>query len=100
MSVRGSNPGGVKRYSHPYPSILALGPTQPPVQWVLGASTWKESVEGMALTTHPHVLPPLRMSRGQLKCDGTCAETRFRLSAKWMGPFKSAGASVQSNTGG
>jgi len=36
---------------------------------------------------------------GQLKCDGTRAETRFRLSAKRMSPFKSAGASVQSTTG-
>jgi hypothetical protein len=33
------------------------------------------------------------------KCDGTRAETRFRLSAKRTSPFKSAGASVQSNTG-
>jgi hypothetical protein len=39
------------------------------------------------------------MSRGQLKCDGTRAETRFRLSAKRTSPFKSAGASVQSTTG-
>jgi hypothetical protein len=31
----------------------------------------------------------------RLKCDGTQAETRFRLSAK----FKSAGESVQSTTG-
>jgi len=37
--------------------------------------------------------------RGQLKCDGTRAEIRFRLSAKWTSPFKSAGASVQSTTG-
>jgi len=29
-----------------------------------------------------------------LKCDGTRAETRFRLSAKRTSPFKSAGASV------
>jgi len=29
--------------------------------------------------------------RGQLKCDGTCSETRFHLSAKWTSPFKSAG---------
>ena len=29
--------------------------------------------------------------RGQLKCDGTRAETRSRLSAKWTSPFKSAG---------
>ena len=38
-------------------------------------------------------------SRGQLKCDGTRAKTRFRLSAKRTSPFKSAGASVQSTTG-
>ena len=38
-------------------------------------------------------------SRGQFKRDGTRAETRFRLSAKWTSPFKSAGASVQSTTG-
>ena len=37
--------------------------------------------------------------RDQLKCDGTLAETRFRLSAKRTSPFKSAGASFQSTTG-
>ena len=37
--------------------------------------------------------------RGQLKCDGTRAETRFHLSAKRASPFKSAEASVQSTTG-
>jgi len=45
--------------------------------------------------------------RLRLKCDGTRAETRFRLSAKRTCPFKSAGggggggggASVQSTTG-
>jgi len=36
--------------------------------------------------------------RGQLKCNGTRAETRFRLSAKRASPFKSAGASFQSTT--
>ena len=36
--------------------------------------------------------------RLRLKCDGTCAETRFRLSAKRTSPFKSVGASVQSTT--
>ena len=35
----------------------------------------------------------------RLKCDGTRAETKFRLSAKRTSPFKSAGASVQSTTG-
>jgi hypothetical protein len=34
-----------------------------------------------------------------LKCDGTRAETRFRLSAKRTIPFKSTGTSVQLNTG-
>jgi hypothetical protein len=37
-------------------------------------------------------------SRVRSKCDGTLAETRFRLSAKWTSPFKSAGASVQPTT--
>ena len=36
--------------------------------------------------------------RGQLKCDGKLAETRFRLSAKRTSPFKPAGALVQSTT--
>ena len=35
----------------------------------------------------------------RLKCDGTRAETRFRLSAKGTSPFKSAEASVQLTTG-
>jgi hypothetical protein len=34
-----------------------------------------------------------------LKCDGTRAEPKFRLSAKRTSQFKSAGASVQSSTG-
>ena len=38
-------------------------------------------------------------SRLHLKCEGTSAETRFRLSAKLTSPFKSAGASVQSTSG-
>jgi len=37
--------------------------------------------------------------RLRLKCDGTRAETGFRLSAKRTSSFKSAGASVQSTTG-
>ena len=35
----------------------------------------------------------------RLKCDGTCAETRFRLSAQRTSPFKSAGVSFQSIAG-
>ena len=37
--------------------------------------------------------------RDRLKCDGTRAETRFRLSAKRTSQFKSAGASVQTTAG-
>ena len=44
-------------------------------------------------------LPGKNPRRLRLKCDGTCAETRFRLLAKRMSPFISAGASVQSTTG-
>ena len=39
------------------------------------------------------------MTRLLLKCDGTHAEIRFRLSAKRTSPLKLAGASVQSTTG-
>ena len=43
--------------------------------------------------------PAIPSGRGQLKCDGTRTETRFRLSMKRTSPFKSARASVQSTTG-
>jgi hypothetical protein len=46
---------------------------------------------------HSHIAEGF--SRPSLKCDGTRAETRFRLSAKRTSPFKSAGVSVQSTTG-
>jgi len=46
----------------------------------------------------PAVLQPNTFGRMRLKCDGTRAETRFRLSAKRTSPFKSARASVQSTT--
>ena len=39
-----------------------------------------------------------RAGRLRLKCDGTRAETRFRLSAKRTSPFKSAGALLQSTS--
>ena len=39
--------------------------------------------------------PEAFVSRLRLKCDGTRAETRFRLSAKRTCPFKSAGGRVQ-----
>jgi len=41
----------------------------------------------------------MKQVRLRLKCDGTRAETRFRLSAKRSSPFKSVRGSVQSTTG-
>jgi len=45
------------------------------------------------------VISGLSGCRLRLKCDGTRAETIFRLSAKRTSPFKLTGASVQSTTG-
>ena len=48
------------------------------------------------LITHCLVLKIIRL---RSKCDGTYAETIFRLSAKRTSPFRTAGASGQSTTG-
>ena len=53
--------------------------------------------KGLKLGMLEHIC--LSSFRLRFKCDGTCAETRFRLSAKGTSPFKQAGASVQSTTG-
>ena len=53
----------------------------------------------VALQQHILAYSLNQLVRLLLKCDGTRAETRFRLSAKRTSPLKSAGASVQSTTG-
>jgi hypothetical protein len=62
-------------------------PTQLLIQWVPGTLLVEAE-----LTAH-------LSSRLRLKCNGARVETRFRLSAKRMSPFKSAAASVQSTAG-
>ena len=58
-------------------------------------------IDAMCLTGDLHVRAVILCNncRLHLKCDGTRAETIFRLSAKRTGPFKSAGESVLSTTG-
>ena len=57
------------------------------------------TANGHGSDTAPFAYSSRKLVRLRLKCDGTRAETRFRLSAKRTSPFKSAGASVQSTTG-
>ena len=54
---------------------------------------------GMHTVASSRTLLSDHVSRPRLKCDGTRAETRFRLSVNWTSPFKSVGQSVQSTTG-
>jgi hypothetical protein len=51
-------------FLYPRVSRPALGPTQPPVQWVPGVlSPGLNRGRSVTLTTHPHLVPRSRMSR-------------------------------------
>jgi hypothetical protein len=70
------------------------------VALVLGYSRFKLWRVHHAIVDYVRELECLALGcRLRLKCDGTRAETRIRLSAKRTCPLKSAGASVQSTTG-
>ena len=56
----GSNPGGDEIFRSSGPN---LGPTQPPVQWVLGLSRGVKCGRGVLLTTHPLLVPRSCKSR-------------------------------------
>jgi hypothetical protein len=54
-------------------SRLALGPTQPPIQWVPGVlSPGVKCGRGVTLTTHPHLVPRLRMSKSYISSPPMC----------------------------
>jgi hypothetical protein len=52
-------PGIESRWGRDLPHLCkpTLGPTQPPVQWVLGLSWRVESGRGVTLTPHPFLVP-------------------------------------------
>jgi hypothetical protein len=73
-----------------------------------GVATDKRKTEAIKKSTQYRLTPEgvprsssvlQKVGTGQLKCDGTRAETRFRVSAKRTSQFTSAGASVQSTAG-
>jgi hypothetical protein len=51
----------------------ALGPTQPPIQWVPGVlAPGVKQGRRVTLTTHPHLVPRLRMSRNYTSSPPMC----------------------------
>jgi hypothetical protein len=68
-------------------SRLALGPTQPPIQWAPGV---KRGL-GVMLTIHPHLVPRSRMSRSNTSSPSgasiACSGTDLLMSDTNIGVF-------------
>jgi hypothetical protein len=69
------------------------------VNYLSTYNSYVSTVDSTMQIKHCTSISCLHVRRLRLKCDGTRAETRFRLSAKRTSPFKSPGASVRSTTG-
>jgi hypothetical protein len=81
------------RVKKPLVPIIAVGKNRDPVPVMENLPSPKHRYRSAASKAL------YSLCRLRLECDGTRAETRFRLSAKRTGPFQSAVAPVQSNTG-
>jgi hypothetical protein len=69
LDGQGSIPDGQRIFPLTSASRPALGPNQPPVQWVPGAlSPGVKHGQGVMLTTHPLLVPRLRKSRSYTSC--------------------------------
>jgi hypothetical protein len=67
------SPTGAEDFSSSPASRPALGPTQPPIQWVPGVlSPGVKRGRGVTLTTRPHLVPRLRTSRSYTSSPPMC----------------------------
>ena len=71
--------------------LLKYQDTTPHAKRTLSRHSQQKAMVKMKLFLIKHNTYECRGCRGQLKCDGTHAETRFRISEKRKSPFKSAG---------